>query len=164
MSFKVDVILITFITLSHCDLSAWESGSLQLPGAPPDFLASFSGSSLSTSFTWEWAPVWRKSTQWHFPQCHIYRPPRRARGTISQSDTVRAPGPRWQSSIVVQEEDRGNNNQSRGLSDFSSCLLLLFSTQSRLNTSTSSLWTPTRELLERECGRWGEMVRERGEK
>lgn len=46
---------------------------------------------LSTSFTWEWALVWRKSTQWHFPQCHIYRPPHRARETISQSDTVSPP-------------------------------------------------------------------------
>lgn len=68
----------------------------------------------------------------------------------SANQTLSGPSPRGQSSIVVQEEDRGNNNQSPWLSDFSSCLLLLFSIQSRLNTSTSSLGTPTRELLERQ--------------
>lgn len=68
----------------------------------------------------------------------------------SANQTLSGPGPRGQSSIVVQEEDRGNNNQSPWLSDFSSCLLLLFSIQSRLNTSTSSLGTPIRELLERQ--------------
>lgn len=60
----------------------------------------------------------------------------------SANQTLSDPGPSRQSSIVVQEEDRGNNNQSPCLSDFSSCLLLLFSTQSLLSASASSLRTP----------------------
>lgn len=68
----------------------------------------------------------------------------------SANQTLSGPSPRGQSSIVVQEEDRGNNNQLPWLSDFSSCLLLLFCVQSGLNTSTSSLGTPMRELLERQ--------------
>lgn len=68
----------------------------------------------------------------------------------SANQTLSGPSPRGQSSIVVQEEDRGNNNQSPWLSDFSSCLLLLFFIQSGLNASTSSPGTPTRELLERQ--------------
>lgn len=68
----------------------------------------------------------------------------------SANQTLSGRSPRGQSSIVVQEEDRGNNNQSPWLSDFSSCLLLLFSTQSGPNTSTSSRGTPTKELLERQ--------------
>lgn len=66
----------------------------------------------------------------------------------SANQTLSGPSPRGQSSIVVQEEDRGNNNQSPWLSDFSSCLLLLCSIQSGLNASTSSLGTPMRELRE----------------
>ena len=68
----------------------------------------------------------------------------------SANQTLSGPSPRGQSSIVVQEEDRGNNNQSPWLSDFSSCLLLLCSIQSGLNASTSSLETPMRELRERQ--------------
>lgn len=56
----------------------------------------------------------------------------------SANQTLSGPGPRGQSSIVVQEEDSGNNNQSPCLSDFSSCLLLLFPIQSGLNASISS--------------------------
>lgn len=67
----------------------------------------------------------------------------------SANQTLSGPSPRGQSSIVVQEEDRGNNNQSPWLSDFSSCLLLLFSIQSGPTTTTSSLGTLTKELLER---------------
>lgn len=90
--------------------SAWELGPLNFLGPHPAFALALQ---LSTSFTWEWALVWRKSTQWHFPQCHIYRPPHRAGGTISQSDTVRpkppqtiincCPGGRWgkQQSVSV---------------------------------------------------------------
>lgn len=60
----------------------------------------------------------------------------------SANQTLSGPSPRRQSSIVVQEEDRGNNNQSPWLSDFSSCPLLLFSIQSGPNTTTSSLRAP----------------------
>lgn len=76
---------------SHRGLSAWELGPHGFLGPHPAFALALQ---LSTSFTWEWALVWRKSTQWHFPQCHIYRPLHRAGGTISQSDTVR-PQPPW---------------------------------------------------------------------
>lgn len=108
-----------YITHTNKQLqSAWEWGPLHFLGPHPAFALALQ---LSTSFTWECALVRRKSTQWHFPQCHIYRPLHRAGGTIGQSDTVR-PQPRRQSSIVVQEEDRGNNNQSPWLSDFSSSL------------------------------------------
>lgn len=65
----------------------------------------------------------------------------------SANQTLSGPRPRGQSSIVVQEEDRANNNQSPWLSDFSSCLLLLFSIQSALNASTSSPGTPARDSL-----------------
>lgn len=64
----------------------------------------------------------------------------------SANQTLSSPSPRRQSSIVVQEEDRGNNNQLLWLSDFSSCLLRLFSIQSGLSASTSSHGTPSKGI------------------
>ena len=68
----------------------------------------------------------------------------------SANQTLSGPSPRGQSSIVVQEEDRGNNNQSPWLSDFSSCPLLLLSIQSGSQHNNFLPQGPTRELLERQ--------------
>lgn len=86
----IQYVLNTYMQTNTHTLSAWESGPLDFLGPHPAFAAALQS---STSFTWEWALVWRKSTQWHFPQCHIYKPPHRAGGTISQSDTVRPQTP-----------------------------------------------------------------------
>ena len=95
-------------------LSAWESGPLDFLGPHPAFAAA--------------APLSRGNELLFEGRAHngtshnaTFTGPHTGPEEQSANQTLSGPGPRGQSSIVVQEEDRGNNNQLPYLSDFSSC-------------------------------------------
>lgn len=136
------------VVVSFC---FWRTGSPGLPGDPP-CLCSCSCSAAQHLFLSRGNEL-LSGGRVHNGTSHnaTFTGPHTGLGEQSANQTLSGPSPRRQSSIVVQEEDRGNNNQSPGLSDFSSCLLLLLAIQSGLSASTSSLRTPMRKLLERQA-------------
>lgn len=133
--------------LSVTEFLCLEIGSPGLPGAPPCLCSCTLAQHL---FHVGMSPCLKEERTMALPTMPHLQAPTQGRRNNQPIRHCQPPSPCGQSSIVVQEEDRGNNNQSPWLSDFASCLLLLFSIQSGLNTSTSSLRTPIRELLERQ--------------